>query len=658
MRCSAVIRSLAIAFAVAAQAQTGDLTKLSLEDLMGLDITSVAKRETKLSQAAAAIYVITQEEIRRSGLTSIPELLRLVPGMSVARIDGNTWAITSRGFNGRFADKMLVLQDGRTLYSPLFSGVFWDIQDTVLEDIDRIEVIRGPGGTLWGANAVNGVINIITKHSQATQGGLLTATAGTEEAGTGAIRYGGQAGVKAFYRVYAKYFNRRGLYEDAGRDHPDSKRALRGGFRTDWNLRPADVLTMEGDIYNGHTGRAFSKSIFVPPYQEEGRDQIHTSGGHLLARWSHAFSPKSDAKVQAYFDRTVRSASDYAERRNTYDLDFQHHWIPSARHEIVWGLGFRYSRDHFSAGPLISFLPESRGEKLASGFFQDQISLKPNRLVLIVGTKIERNIYSGFEIQPDARLLWTPSPRNSVWMSVSRAVASLNRSTDVRAIVGVTPGPLPVVLTYIGSTSDRSQTVLAWEAGYRFQPNRRFYLDLAAFHNSYSNLTSYQNGQPFPDFAARPPRVVVPIHVITRYPGNTFGGEVTATYSVHPKWRLTSGYSWLESRVAPESGRGRIVSVNSPEHQGRLSSHVQIRPNLEWEFTQYYATSFRTSSSRIPSGHRLDIRIGGRLGEHTEWSIFGQNLLTRERLEFRDPSDQVLSSPVRRAGLGKFTWTF
>ncbi len=658
MRCLTLFRSLAIAFAVAAQAQTGDLTKLSLEDLMGLDITSVAKREQKVSQAAAAIYVITQEEIRRSGLTSIPELLRLVPGMSVARIDGNIWAITSRGFNGRYADKMLVLQDGRTLYTPLFSGVNWDVQDTVIEDIERIEVIRGPGGTLWGANAVNGVINIITKQAQATQGGLFTATTGSEEAATGVLRYGGQFSPNAFYRVYAKYSNRRGLFEDPGADNPDSRRALRGGFRMDWNLRTADTLTVDADIYDGRNGRAFAQALLVPPYQTEVRDRVSTAGGHVLARWSHAFSPRSDTTVQWYFDRTVRSGSDYEERRNTYDLDFQHHWIAGARHEIVWGLGYRYSRDHIIGSPIISFQPASRGENLANVFFQDQISLKPNRLVLILGTKLEHNDYSGFEIQPEARLLWTPNARNSLWTAVSRAVESLNRSRDVRFNISVIPGPLPSVVSYIGNSADQSQTVLAWEAGYRFQPNRRFHLDLAVFHNNYDNLPSYQNGQPFPDLSAQPPRVVVPIYVINGYSGATFGGEAIGSWVVHPKWKLTTGYSLLESRVPPDSGRGRIVSVNSPEHQARFSSQVQISPSLEWETTQYYGSSFRTSNQRIPSGHRLDTRIGGRLNENLEWSVVGQNLLTRRRLEFADPSDQVHSSPVHRAILGKVTWTF
>jgi iron complex outermembrane recepter protein len=332
---------ISLASSVRAQKLTDDLTAASLEDLMNIEVTSVSKREEKLFETAAAIYVITQEDIRRSGATSIPELLRMVPGLNVARIDANKWAISARGFNGQFANKMLVLIDGRSVYTPLFSGVYWDVQDTLLADIERIEVIRGPGATLWGANAVNGVINIITKSAKETQGGLLTVGGGSEETGLGSLRYGGPLGKAAHYRIYTKYFNRTDQVDGLGRSTTGQWAIHRGGFRLDWQASRRDAVTFQGDLYHGSISQQAILPRLSPPFTVAVNDPADVGGLNLLTRWSRSASSKSDFTLQFYYDRTQRFDQVVDETRNTYDLDLQHHLAAGRRHDLVGGLGLR-----------------------------------------------------------------------------------------------------------------------------------------------------------------------------------------------------------------------------------------------------------------------------------------------------------------------------
>jgi len=294
---------------------------------MNVEVTSVSRRAEKLSVAPAAISVITAEELRRSGATSIPEALRLVPGMEVARVDAHNWAISARGFNDLFANKLLVLMDGRSVYTPLFSGVYWDVQDTLLEDIERIEVIRGPGATLWGANAVNGVINIITRSARDTQGLLLAGGGGTEEQGFAAVRYGGKLGDNAYYRVYAKYFNRDDQVLPDGNDSNDRWNMARGGFRIDWDASPENHFTLQSDLYSGRLNQTYFLPAPNPPYAQTNQAHLNVEGGNVLGRWSHTISERSDMKLQVYFDRTVRDGPVLDEDRDTFDLDLQHHFL-------------------------------------------------------------------------------------------------------------------------------------------------------------------------------------------------------------------------------------------------------------------------------------------------------------------------------------------
>src|SRR5205807_1846799 len=422
-----VQRALALAmvtllFVASSPAQNKiDVTTMSVEDLMNMQVTSVSKRTQKVADAAAAVYVITQEDIRRSGATNIPEALRLAPGIQVARIDENKWAISSRGFNGRFADKLLVLIDGRSVYTPLFSGVYWNVQDVMLEDVDRIEVIRGPGATLWGANAVNGVINIITKSAKNTQAGLATAGGGNELRGFSNLRYGGTVNQDAFYRAYAKYFNVGSSTNAIGGNGTDNWDSLRGGFRGDWTPSGPDQVTLQGDMYRSHYGELLTIPSLNAPYSSTFPNAGAISGGNILGRWAHDFG-SSSTSLQVYFDNTnISENSLFADHQNIFDIDFQHSFRLTDSQAVIWGVGYRSIGDNNDSSFTVSLQPNHNQLNQFSGFAQDEISLFDRRVQLTLGSKLEHNDFTGLEVEPNARILWNITPNQSVWTAVSRA---------------------------------------------------------------------------------------------------------------------------------------------------------------------------------------------------------------------------------------------
>src|SRR6266436_4982228 len=432
------------------------LRTLSLKELMDIEVTSVSKRPEKLSETASAIQVITKEDIRRSGVTSLPEALRLASNLEVAQVDSRQWAISARGFNNTTANKMLVLIDGRTVYTPLYAGVFWDVQDSFIEDIDRIEVISGPGATLWGANAVNGVINVTSRNSKDTQGLLFSGGGGTELRGLSSVRYGGQLSSNAHYRVYEKFFDRGSGVLSNGQDAVNGWHMGQGGFRVDWDASKANLFTLQGDLYTGRMG-------------QRNMDDTAVDGGNVVGRWSHRFSERSDLKLQLYYDRTHRRVPNtFAEVLDTYDVDFQHRFPLGDRQSIVWGLGYRVNRDDVTNSPGLAFLPARVSRQSFSGFVQDEIALVKDRLQLTIGTKIEHNAYTGFEYQPSARLAWKASRRQMIWGAISRAVRTPSR-IDRELFV---PGRQPFLLA--GGPGFLSENLSAYELGYRTQAAERF----------------------------------------------------------------------------------------------------------------------------------------------------------------------------------------
>src|SRR4030081_1351529 len=497
-----------------------DVTTLSMEDLMNMQVTSVSKRTQKVADAAAAIFVITQEDIRRLGATSIPEALRLVPGLEVARIDQNKWAIGSRGFNGRFDNKLLVLIDGRSVYTPLFSGVYWNVQDVMLEDVDRIEVIRGPGATLWGANAVDGVINVITKKAKSTQSAVVTAGAGTEERAAGGVRYGGKVGDNTYYRAYKKYFDwgPSSYPYPSGMTAHDGWDALRGGFRADWTPAGANSLTLQGDIFRSRFDETLTVASLSAPYSNTFANDGKYSGGNILGRWNHT-SEGSSTSLQMYYDNTtITDHSLFGDHQNIFDIDFQDGFHVGDSQQFVWGLGYRSIRDRNDPSFSVSLQPNQLTLNHFSAFVQDEISLVYNLFRLTFGSKFEHNDFTGFEVQPNARLLWTLTPNQSVWTAVSRSVRTpalteeglrLN-SAVVPPVTPANTTPFPAIITVFGSHQFQSEDLLAYELGYRRPAPTRPRAGLATFYNRSSNLRTAEPGVPSLEGSPVPTDIVIP----------------------------------------------------------------------------------------------------------------------------------------------------
>jgi iron complex outermembrane receptor protein len=641
-----------------------DLASISLEDLMNIEVTTSSKKGEKLFQTAASIYVITGEEIRHSGLTSIPELLRLAPGMEVARIDGNKWAISARGYSGRFANRLLVLIDGRSIYSPDTGGVYWEAQHLPVEEIDRIEVIRGPGGTLWGANAVDGIINIITKSSSETQGGLITTGGGSEEQGFGSARYGGQIGERLFYRIYTRYFKRRGLVDAMGVNVNDGQHAVQGGFRLDWRWSERDTLIVHGDLYDTALRETPTTVSFNDPFAPPANVPGEFSGGNFMGRWNRVLSERSDMALQFYFDRARRESANVGNRIDTFDFDFQHRLTLGRRQEIVWGLGYRLIADQSNTnnGAPIELIPKGRTAQIFSAFAQDELMLVKNRLRLIVGSKLEHNDYSGFEWQPSVRLLWTPSAHHTVWAAVTRAVRTPARIYQgIRVNYAAFPGPdgLPIIATIIGNRNTKPERFRNFELGARAQAGNRLTLDITTFYTVYNHLTAFEQGPIF--FEAEPqPHLVYPLLFNNRMRGESYGLEASANLNLTHRWKVRGGYSFArpDFRNDLEDPIATVAEVEGgiPRHQFQLHSHLKLFGNFELDNSLYRVS--RLPAPQIPGYTRLDLRLGWRVGEKLELSLGLQNLLDDRHPEFNGFDLLALTSQVKRSIYGKATWRF
>jgi iron complex outermembrane recepter protein len=648
-------------------AQQGNraLSEMTLEDLMNVEVTSVAKRQQPLSETAAAVYVITQEDIRRSGATSIPEALRLAPGVQVAQINAHTWAVTIRGFDDRYANKLLVLIDGRVVYTPLFSGTVWNLEDVMLEDVERIEVIRGPGASLWGSNAVNGVINIITKPARETQGGLLAAT-GSNRSGHGSARYGDKAGENFVYRVFGKYSQlspRGGL--PALRS--DAWYTGRGGFRADWRASPTDSVTFSGDLFRGAENESYTAPLLVPPYTHSYNQSLTTDGGDLLSRWRHRFVNGSESAVQFYYDRLDFGIPGARFRQGVYDLDFQYQTQWGSRQQWMWGAGYRATTESIDNSLMIWFdskdHPWWRADQftrqLFNGFVQDEIAIVPSRLSLTLGSKFESNQYTGIEYQPSARLHWQLHPHQSLWVSVSRAVRTPNDYEEIGR-VGALAAPGPGGLTYVtalsGNPGLRSEQMLAYEAGYRIQPVRRLFFDAASFYNTYHHLIGVAFGEPFLERAGVQPHVIVPLQFENNHDGKSYGVEFSSNYVPFSFWKLTGSYSWLHMTLDPANVITRLLPGSSPRHSFQIHSNLSLRHSLEFDNALYWVD--RLAGQPVPAYLRFDTRLAWHPAERIEFSVSGQNLLRPLHPEFDFPTDIQGKDQVSRTVYGKIAWQF
>jgi iron complex outermembrane receptor protein len=638
MRALAVILAAALA-PVVAQAQEqdrqqppADFSAMDIDELARVRITSVSRRPEPVARAAAAVTVISREDLRRSGATTLPDMLRAVPGLTVARIGSHDWAISARGFNHQLSDKLLVVVDGRTVYSPVFGGVFWDAVAVPLDEIERIEVIRGPGATLWGANAMNGVINIITRPAAESDGGRIGIATGTRASIRGSVRYGDTFGQGAAWRVYAGGRDRDPVELADGSDAADEWRFGQTGFRID-GPPGAQRWTLQGDLYRGEGESALLLPSASAPYAIRQLDEIDIRGGNLLARWTQAYGDRSELGLQVTYDYHHRENGQLfgSLRSNVLDAELQARLPGPGNAILLWGLGYRLLADEITGAGAISFAPPTRSTHLAQAFAQGEWELS-DRVAMTIGTKVEHNSYTGIELQPSVRLLWLPGMHHSIWASVSRAVRTPTRVETGALAVLATPDD-PVERRLVGSAGVAAEQLVAWEAGYRTDLGHGLSIDLALFHHDYDALRSLEPGAP--DMSG--PRVVVPIAYGNNARGRTWGAEVTALARPSPGWRLrfTYGYLGMRTEVADAAPPGAVPfaapGVN-PAHQATVHSSMDLPGGLELDVAGRYVGALDTAG--IPDYATAQLRLGWRWRRLVELSAGIQDLFAPRHAEF------------------------
>lgn len=642
--------SRATPYAGQTQMAATKLVELSLEELSQITISSVSKRDESAFDAPAALYVITAEQIRSSGVTSIPDALRLAPGVHVARIDANKWAISIRGFSDRFANKLLVLQDGQSIYSPFFGGVWWNIQDIMLEDIERIEVIRGSGATLWGSNAVNGVINIITKSARDTVGGLINAGGGTFEKGFGAFRYGAKVGTDSYIRGYAQYFSRNRQTTADGQDRSGGWDNWSGGMRMDWAPTTGTSLILTGNHTSSRSGDTyFDNSSLMGRLK---RDFSQTSSATLQIAYNHfELNPTQEPELRS------------SEGRDTFDLDLQHSFQPHRMHEVLWGIGYRFYNSRSNVTPSLRMQPSNQSNHLPSLFVQDEITLVPERLKLTLGLRLEHSEYTGYELQPTGRLLWTPNRSNTFWAAVTRAVRNPAQVQDnIEATVATLPpgslgpGSPEARVRVLGSTSLKAESVLSGEAGYRTQLTPELLLDLALFYTDYQRLVGIAEAAPYMASGY----LVLPYQAVNNAKGQTWGTELALTWRPLDMVSLTATYSWLEMRMhsdEPPAFRYKISQIGtSPEQQFGLRSGFKLPGNLQLGLWLRYVDRLQRDS--VGSYTELDASIIWNPVRQLELALVGKNLLNKYHDEFSSDLFGFPSTRSERGMYGKLTWKF
>jgi Outer membrane receptor for ferrienterochelin and colicins len=604
---------------------TTALKQLSLQELMELEVVSVSKRLEKLREAASAIQVITQRDIRASGAKTVPEALRLAPNLQVAQVNASQWAISARGFNNVLANKLLVLIDGRTVYTPLYAGVFWDVQNLLLEDIDRIEVISGPGSTLWGANAVNGVINIITKNSKDTKGLYAEGAIGNTLPGLGSLRYGGRISNQLSYRIYGTGYKMGSMTDTSKQKLEDEWSMVQGGVRLDWEASEKDKVILQQNIYTGD------------PNPDGGDTSVKARGDNIVARWRHIISERADFQLQVYYDHTFRDfGNHFTEDLKTFDIDWQNRYLLGRGHTLTYGLNYRFMDHRVTNLELFAFQPAQKDLYRYSLFAQDEIMLIKDRLRLTAGAKVERNNYTGFEYQPNLRVTWNTAYGQTIWAAASRAVRTPAR-IDRDFLLYLAPN-LPLIA---GSDSFKAATLIAYEAGYRSRLLENLSVSLAAYYNDYDHIRTAEPG---------PPPFHIPITFANGVKGPSYGFELAATWQPFDWWNLRGGYTFLnkELKVKPDSKdiNGASAESNDPRHQFLIQSAITIPGGLEFGTVLRYTD--KLPQPFVSSYTGLDVRLGWQINKVLEIDVTGQHILDDEHLEFipSSPSPRMIKRSI------------
>lgn len=622
-------------------------------DIADLSVTSVSKRSQKLTDTAAAIYVITQEDMRRSGATSIPEALRLVPGVQVAKVASNRWAISARGFNGPLANKLLVLLDGRTLYTPVFSGVYWDDQSTLIEDIDRIEVIRGPGASLYGANAVNGVINIITKTAEETQGNLVSLT-GTTRGGLVEGRHGGKLGENTYYRAYA-------TYQDASKtNNPTTNKSnfddwnrARTGFRMDTRKIEGNSYTLQGDFYTGTQQAEITEALPAAPLRQTVRSENDSLGGNILGRWNHTIDSRSQLMLQGYVDHYSRIEDNFIQHVTTADVQAQHTIALDARNNFIWGGGARFYDTRLEGTYSTSVNEEVDNHHVLNTFVQDEYAILPEKLYLTLGSKFEYYDLNGFQVEPSARLSWHPTQNQTVWGAVSRAVRTPSIYEEDINVVALTQAGAPnTELRIIGNRAQESEELVAYELGHRIQPVKNVSLDTALFYNNYDKLQTF--GTPLATYLGANGNNVQPYPITNLGSGHTYGAEFAGNWKVTGNWRLAGSYTYTRLQLDTATNVAATLAATeklTPRNEFALQSYYSPIDEVHWDNMLYFISSLRTPADAYL---RYDTRVAWLATPGLELSIIGRNLFDPRHVEY----PATPQAEISRAFIGQVLWKF
>jgi iron complex outermembrane recepter protein len=655
------VLALGVAAPAHAQSRVLDLSTATIEDLMNIEVTSAARKEQRAGEVAAALYVITHDDIRRSGMTSVPDLLRLVPGVQVAHINSNKWAVSVRGFNGLYSNKLLVLVDGRSVYSPLFASVIWDTEDLMLEDVERIEVIRGPGAAVWGATAVNGVINIITKPASDTGGLLVRAGAGTYERNNLAIRYGGTVGSGA-YRTYAQLSTHGDSVGASGDGAGDHWRSVTSGFRGDW-AKGADAYMLQGSVAVGET-RALWFNLDPAAGFQDTSGVSNTQAGSVLGRWTHTRRSGAALQLQSFVDVAHRRESIGEYQRQTVDVDADYHTALGRRHDLVLGGGYRYIAEAVRGGAGYSFDPGRARESLVNVFAQDEISLAGRRIQLTLGAKFEHESVDGTTVQPTARVMWNITRRQHLWAAASRALRTpslvdkgIHIDFSPSAATATSP---PVFVSAFGNPAAQNERFVSTEAGYRIDIASRVAIDVAGFIGRYQGLQTSEPSAPTVAFIDGRPVIRIATVFDNLLDAHTRGGEITARATLSDAWQVDGTFSafHLTPHLKPTSRdpvAGRFDG-SAPAFEWRGHSAVSLGPRVQADLLLFHVGSLRELGIR--SYTRADARIEWKLTAPLSIAIQGQNLLSRAHAEFETGDRTLLSTRVPRSAAVRLTWRF
>ena len=638
--------------------------EMDLAQLMEVTITSVTKKPQTVADSAAAVFVISQDDIRRSGVTSLAEALAMAPGLQVARISASRWSISSRGFAGYTSNKLLVLIDGRSVYTPAYSGTFWDMQNAMLEDVERIEVIRGPGGTVWGANAVNGVINIITKKAKETEGTLFRVGAGNEEKLMAAARYGAKIGENTFGRLYVTGNDRdNNVLSDSGEDAFDGWRTLQGGFRSDGTTGTKNEWTLQGDVFKNDGDQIiFPYWIDGPPYMTSKYAALASSGANLLGRWQHQLAGDERLSTQIYYDYSSRS-EDVNLSFHTLDASLQYETPVGKYNEVTVGTGYRRTKGENE--DTFRFQTADRTDDLYSVFLQDAVKFIDEQLILTLGTKWEHNEFTGNEWQPSGKLVFKPAEHHSLWASIARAVRTPSiMEREGRFVLASYPTSSGTGTTgFTGSKDFHSESVLAYEAGYRWQQSTNLSFDLAVFYNDYKEIYT---------FTPRPSAQGIDMVFVNNGQGESYGVEVVTDWKASSWLRFFLNYSYLQSAFDWEldplaiSQLQSFIEQLSPRHQVGLRSAIDLADHWQVNGWLRYVDAIKGRDSlsllkeegtTIDPYFLLDLNLIWKPSKDLEVMFVGQNLLNSSQLQYVAELHTPITE-IERGYYVKMTWRF